>query len=60
MAHTHENGAIARAFPTEHAGLILVTLRRKMAELEIFEDFFIPIFMNFKLNINYDVILSKI
>ena len=31
--HTHDNGAKACAFSPEHAGIILVTLRRKMAEL---------------------------
>ena len=46
----------------EHAGIKIVTLRRKMAEWWRFDDFSnIPIFMNYdKLNINYELILSKI
>ena len=62
MAHTHNNGAIWCAFSPEHAGINIVMLRRKMVELWRFEDFlFIHIFMNFdKLNINYELILSKI
>ena len=31
--HTHDNGATAYAFSPEQAGIILVTLRRKTAEL---------------------------
>jgi hypothetical protein len=49
-------------FPPEHAGIQIVTLRRKMAELSRFDEFlFIHIFMKFdKLKIYYELILSKI
>ena len=47
-------------FP-EHAGLKIVSMRRELTELWRFEDFFIPIFMNFdELNIIYEFILSNI
>ena len=63
MAPTHTTMAPWDApFPHEHAGIKIVTLRRKMTELWIFEDFLkIPILMNIdELNINYELILSKI
>ena len=59
MGRTHTT--MHAPFLSEHSGVLLVTLRRKMAELWRFEDCFIPIFINFaKLDINYDVIISNI
>ena len=39
MEPTHDSGAIGCAFSPEHAGIQIVTLRRKMAELWRYEDF---------------------
>ena len=60
--HTRQWRHIGCAFPPEHSGIKIVTLRRNMAELwNCFVDFVIPIFMNFdKLKTNYELILSKI